>query len=324
MEVEVILLRNKNIDILKGFLIYTVVLGHTIQVFDSNFDMNFLFKIIYSFHMPFFFLVSGYLARGSILKNGCSFKHCITNKILYLVIPYISWYMIFYVFNSDAKVSILKHLNDLINNTDNGLWYLWILFLMYVVIWFSYAILKTRYYYLVALAIVLIPNSDFLGLKYLKWYLLFFFIGLMLSKYKETLLRFNSYKTNIFIPLFLIFLTLVYFFWTRNYNDDLGFHNKYLFQLFKLFISILGIYVVYIIVTKIKLFDKIFIQNIGRNSLGIYILNFPIVVILSSFLKSDNLIIILFISVLSLILAHFFSFYLSKIKYISILFGVKK
>jgi fucose 4-O-acetylase-like acetyltransferase len=324
MEVEVILLRNKNIDILKGFLIYTVVLGHTIQVFDSNFDMNFLFKIIYSFHMPFFFLVSGYLAMGSILKNGCSFKHCITNKILYLVIPYISWYMIFYVFNSDAKVSILKHLSYLINNVDNGLWYLWILFLMYVVIWFSYAILKTRYYYLVALAIVLIPNSDFLGLKYLKWYLLFFFIGLMLSKYKETLLRFNSYKTNIFIPLFLIFLTLVYFFWTRNYNDDLGFYNKYLFQLFKLFISILGIYVVYIIVTKIKLFDKIFIQNIGRNSLGIYILNFPIVVILSSFLKSDNLIIILFISVLSLILAHFFSFYLSKIKYISILFGVKK
>ena len=45
------------IDSLKGIGIFIVILGHTYQVPDLLHD------IIYSFHMPLFFMVSGFVYR---------------------------------------------------------------------------------------------------------------------------------------------------------------------------------------------------------------------------------------------------------------------
>ncbi|RZN54921.1 hypothetical protein D9736_04020 [Escherichia sp. E10V10] len=56
--------RNSIIDSMKGLAIIFVVWGHSIQFVkkDSlNFFDNPLFITIYSFHMPFFMLLSGYL-----------------------------------------------------------------------------------------------------------------------------------------------------------------------------------------------------------------------------------------------------------------------
>ena len=55
--------RNTYIDIIKGFAIILVVLGHSIQ-FGSGYDFranaecfnNWLYRIIYSFHMPLFMI----------------------------------------------------------------------------------------------------------------------------------------------------------------------------------------------------------------------------------------------------------------------------
>ncbi len=46
------------IDALRGFGIILVVLGHL------HFGHNMLHQYIYAFHMPLFFLVSGYLYRA--------------------------------------------------------------------------------------------------------------------------------------------------------------------------------------------------------------------------------------------------------------------
>ena len=60
--------RNESLDILKGILVLLVVWGHAIQFgfgfeyvekyycFDDN-----IYKLIYSFHMPLFMAISGYL-----------------------------------------------------------------------------------------------------------------------------------------------------------------------------------------------------------------------------------------------------------------------
>ena len=60
------------LDAIKGVAIILVALGHCIYVFGSNiFALKLLDKWIYIFHMPLFFLVSGYLFKpeGAILKN---------------------------------------------------------------------------------------------------------------------------------------------------------------------------------------------------------------------------------------------------------------
>lgn len=59
-------------DSLKGLLIILVVLGHSIQgTYGSDCENNHLWNIIYSFHMPAFMAVSGFLAfRPNGLGGG--------------------------------------------------------------------------------------------------------------------------------------------------------------------------------------------------------------------------------------------------------------
>ena len=54
--------RLKYLDIMKGFAIWLVVIGHLIQ-YNNCVDWieHPMFTWIYSFHMPLFFYISGYL-----------------------------------------------------------------------------------------------------------------------------------------------------------------------------------------------------------------------------------------------------------------------
>ncbi|MDT8392234.1 MAG: acyltransferase family protein [Bacteroidales bacterium] len=77
--------RNKNIDLLKGILIMLVITGHIIQ---DKVDGNLARYLIYSFHMPLFIGISGYLVKLSKLRN-LSFA-VIANKYLFrVVIPWV-------------------------------------------------------------------------------------------------------------------------------------------------------------------------------------------------------------------------------------------
>lgn len=82
--------RNLYIDIVKGIAIILVVYGHCIEYYSTEYlNGNFFYsdlihKIIYSFHMPLFMLVSGYLFYGSIRKHLwiCNFKSRFTKLLL--------------------------------------------------------------------------------------------------------------------------------------------------------------------------------------------------------------------------------------------------
>ncbi len=69
--------RDDFLDFAKGILITLVLLGHCIQclsgdIYYSNtmYYSNWLMKYIYSFHMPMFIYISGYLTFFSIKKRG--------------------------------------------------------------------------------------------------------------------------------------------------------------------------------------------------------------------------------------------------------------
>jgi fucose 4-O-acetylase-like acetyltransferase len=51
------------IDRLKGFAIYLVVLGHIYQNMVVQGTETILFSLIYAFHMPLFFFLSGYISE---------------------------------------------------------------------------------------------------------------------------------------------------------------------------------------------------------------------------------------------------------------------
>lgn len=66
--------RNTTIDILKGIAIILVVYGHVIQRSMSPYEidahLNPVFKLIYTFHMPLFFFLSGYAMVFSLNRRG--------------------------------------------------------------------------------------------------------------------------------------------------------------------------------------------------------------------------------------------------------------
>ena len=75
--------RNEYIDWLKGFAIILVVLGHC-WTLDRG-----LFWLIYRFHMPLFFCISGYL-----FNNKRNFKDFLKIKLKTLIIPYMISFLI--------------------------------------------------------------------------------------------------------------------------------------------------------------------------------------------------------------------------------------
>ena len=72
--------RNSIIDIAKGIGIALVILGHITDNSDCK-------QLIYMFHMPLFFFISGISFKYSYTKDS-SFKKFFRKKIKSIMIPY--------------------------------------------------------------------------------------------------------------------------------------------------------------------------------------------------------------------------------------------
>lgn len=77
--------RNTFIDELKGIAILLVIIGHILQyILKVPYD-NFLFSLIYSFHMAFFMFLAGYSLN---LGHETLELRYIIRRILVLIIPF--------------------------------------------------------------------------------------------------------------------------------------------------------------------------------------------------------------------------------------------
>ena len=83
--------RNYAIDCLKGFAIILVVLGHVMDGYlktdiflnQRNYIFN-IFNYIYAFHMPLFFIISGFVFQLAYV-TGDSTKHKLKVQLLNIV-----------------------------------------------------------------------------------------------------------------------------------------------------------------------------------------------------------------------------------------------
>lgn len=103
----VIQYRNNSIDSLKGFLIFLVVLGHVLL---GSLDDNPLRYLIYSFHMPVFFFISGYLLNVEKLQSN-SLKVLLSKYWQRMLKSWlIAWciYSIYVIVNDFSYLSILR------------------------------------------------------------------------------------------------------------------------------------------------------------------------------------------------------------------------
>ena len=119
--------RDLRIDCAKTVAIILVVVGHSVQyVFArDSFDDNLLFRYIYSFHMPLFMFISGYLSFNKNI-NYIWLK----NRFISLVIPFLSWIILgYYISGSYKQITLFQKIKDILLTPDNGgMWFLWVLF----------------------------------------------------------------------------------------------------------------------------------------------------------------------------------------------------
>jgi fucose 4-O-acetylase-like acetyltransferase len=128
--------RDKQLDEIKGLAIILVVIGHVIAFSNpDNFQNNLLFSLIYSFHMPLFFFISGYLVVG---RFGPTPSSWIKKKFMQLVIPYIIFTMFYFfiLFGSvNTTLSPLRVVQVLFSYTiPDSAWFLPVLFESFVIL----------------------------------------------------------------------------------------------------------------------------------------------------------------------------------------------
>lgn len=125
--------RCSSIDYIKGCLILTVIVGHILL---GSLDANIIRYVIYTFHMPAFIFMSGYLLN--IEKIG---QLCIDQLFVKywhrMLLPWIIAWLVYTAIDVYGKLSLDAVLNNVINPFYH-LWYIPSLFMMITIVWIAF------------------------------------------------------------------------------------------------------------------------------------------------------------------------------------------
>ena len=256
--------RNLVLDALKGLAIVLVIYGHVIQrsmvVNGQDFFLNPAFKIIYTFHLPLFVFISGYLMFFSLRRRSAA--EVFIARCQSLLVPCIAWGILgiftIYALNAiDGKAIGIDHFpRDLFEQLilNPAVWFLFTLFvissaLLCAVQWEKQ--LGVLSYAVVYLLIMAIPGNDYCSLYYIKWFLLFYWAGYFVSR-SGIKITHPSIRKAALIFSWITFGILVSY-WTKNdyiYVNKMSFGSgQYVSEIFRLLyryvLGFLGIFIVF-------------------------------------------------------------------------------
>lgn len=138
-------------DVLRGFAIFLVVMGHSIQegsgstfLMESGYFDDRLYQLIYSFHMPLFMLISGWLAWPGI--NAADTKQSrvllLKKRVQSLLIPVFGWTAFDFIrifFEHEIKgyphLGVGQGVIQFFLNALQNLWFLWAVFWCFVIVY---------------------------------------------------------------------------------------------------------------------------------------------------------------------------------------------
>lgn len=140
--------RNIYIDIVRAYAIFLVVLGHSIQTFNSEWKTDEVELGIYMFHMPLFIAISGYFFSKSADKY--SLTQLIRKRFVQLMFPSLTVGLINVFLIGGGKLLMhssmdILYLSELL---FTGLWFLTVLFILTVVGTIIYKYCKGHFFYI--------------------------------------------------------------------------------------------------------------------------------------------------------------------------------
>ena len=275
------------INALKGFAIFLVILGHTIYFIDqTNANDNLVFKMIYTFHVPLFFFISGYLVYG---RFGPTTLIWIKKKFIGLIIPYIIFTLTYYFILpgfSLSKITIEKLIYSLFAYTKpDSAWFLPVLFESLIVLSFIINIEKIMskkffalFFVLFIIIFPLIPVISISGGSQVVYYTHYVIIGYYICKYKTKFEIKSDIDLFVKNSLLLIGALLFPLFCSLRFNLFL---NNIHFTYIVAFTGFIFSYLIIKLVSKSKIFS--FLALFGTFSLELYLIHL-IVLFYSAFL----------------------------------------
>lgn len=343
--------RDVTIDVLKFFAIIMVVLGHCIQ-YGSGIEyrsshvylMNHIYQYIYSFHMPLFALVSGYLFYYSVSKRDI--KQITINRISNLMIPILGWKLIINIFRNGRGIIASHDLGKSINiltgyfTIYKNMWFLWAMLVCSGIVIVGHYIFNDN----IMLYIIVVFGTFFVYDYYYQlwvWLLPFFIIGYFANKNNwRDMLSKNHAKWIILIGLIIHVACVIL--WKNDYyiykegrlcilDDDNMFYALYA-NFFRIISGLSGSFVWFIFADFVSEFvsedSKAYriIYLCSKYSIGIYVFS---VYILNDFLvymtwMHYNIFYVIIETIIILILSLLFMSVVDKFKYSrKLLLGVR-
>lgn len=296
------------LDRLKGVAGILTLFGHVIimgngEVFRET-DLYFndkVFQLIYSFHMPLFMLISGFLFGRSVrLYDRKKTAEQIFDKAKKLIVPLLLFSVLDLILSIsnwisagiqiNIKIVALQYLILFVTER----WFLWAVFwcFLFSLLWKN--LLKENPFVLAALFLIMFAVPDGLNLGAYKYMLPYFIIGnkLFEAYYDDSMRKraekFLNFKS--FIPAVLLFTALfsgyggdktVYISGYKLIGKDI--FNQLYIDAYRFLIGLSGSvvmgFLIYFI-SKSKLTEKVMsiLSHVGKYTMGIYLLSQYVVV----------------------------------------------
>lgn len=277
------------VDALKGILMILVVLGHAIQAELGPYcEESHLWNLIYSFHMPAFMAISGWLfykkPTANVSNNyGGYLKSCV-RRCYQLLVPYLIWSLLVFLLRGTYTVD---RFYNIVYMPDSYFWFLWVLFGICVIfsgtqeisaklnISESVTILTSC---TILLGVMVIMDLRTFGFQFLAYYFLFYTLGYMLHKYESLFLHLKHPAV-----LFLIFALWCVLAWNwtmhglPSWMSNIPYIPSSLLQYaYRGFTALLAVIFLLlttpIILNRTNKFNR-FVCIVGNVSLGIYVIH---------------------------------------------------
>lgn len=295
--------RSIYMDVIKGITIILVTIGHVIQngggsefLAQQAFYENILFRLIYSFHMPLFAIVSGYFIYFSFAKRTVT--ESIMHQIRMYGIPLVCWTILIRFANQIIQLSYggivqwSEFFKSLPAAVLNDFWFLWAVLLnaliLTVVHYFIPKEHQLKDVILFGIILMAIPDYMFQNHKFLYVY---FASGFFANQYgwKESYAKLHkTHKILLFTVLCVLFFILLENFHRDNYIYTTGIsvlmapewgtsmYQQVYWDMFRWMIGFIGCAVLMVavdlifpILQKTKCFIKL-LADFGKNTLSIY------------------------------------------------------
>jgi fucose 4-O-acetylase-like acetyltransferase len=264
----------EDINSLTGLAIVFVVIGHLVTGKDidskSILWYKFLKEYIYSFHMPLFIFVSGFLLYYTMptISSISNYKKYIFKKINRLVPSFLFFAFVIFI------TKILLESNLKVDNPVNSywdffkifymptfsfagyLWYIYVLLLYYIILPILLNIINIEFLFLFSIPLAAFSFTPYFALDFFFEFLPFCLLGCLASKYYQV---YKSILTKSYFSFIIIFVSVSFIF--------------YFYRLPKVFMGLISIPAFHSLILYLKSNKIALLPLFGKYTFAIYLMN---------------------------------------------------